>query len=364
MMDDTAGGGRVSSRSNDIKRVDSRSLAVFIGSATSTNIIHALKDITSMVPGTHHLIATDDPFGADTGYTIFGRELSSTLRGSFRALAQYLNTHDPSALLQITDPPIHGTLAGFLARRHDVPFVYRYSGDRFYEYRVTKGRERVVAFGLGAVLGRVPIRFATQHITLGPTGKRRLIARGVAPDRIVTLPPAVDLDRFENPDPAALEVPGDRKVVLFVGRLSYLKGAETLEYVIPHILNRRDDLQFVCVGRVEQELDLSSSAREHVTVVGRVPPDAVPSYMAAADLLVHPSLTEGVPRVLLEALAVGTPVLARDVGDVASITDNTFRTDTELLGELTVLESLPLDDVTPFTREHLAPRYRRFFEQL
>jgi len=350
-------------KENHSKMDRSGSLAVFTGSATLANVGHVLEDINSMVPGEHHLIATDEVSARETDYVVFGRDFSATLRGAFRALSEYLDTHDPTVLLQITDPPIHGTLAGFLARRHDVPFVYRYSGDRFYEYRVARGRDRIVAFGLGAVLGRIPIRLATQHIALGPTGKRRLIARGVAPDRITTLPPAVDLARFDSPDPPPLEVSDDRKIVLFVGRLSHLKGVETLERIIPCALDRRDDLQFVCVGSIEQELDMPQHVRDHVTLVGRVSPDAVPGYMALADALIHPTLTEGVPRVLLETLAVGTPVLARDVGDVASVTDNTFRTDMELLDELTTLESLPIDDITPFTREHLAPAYQLFFEQ-
>jgi glycosyltransferase involved in cell wall biosynthesis len=86
--------------------------------------------------------------------------------------------------------------------------------------------------------------------------------------------------------------------------------------------------------------------------------------MAAADLLIHPSLTEGVPRVLLESLAVNTPVLARDVGDVESVTDNTFRTDDEFIEHLTELEDVALDDITPFTQKNLTPVYQRFFEQL
>lgn len=343
--------------------IDSGALAVFIGSATSVNVGHVLHDVDSMVPGDHHLIATSSNLGAATDYSVFGTSASDTLRGQFQALSQYLNSHTPRLLLQITDPPVHGTIAGILAYRHDVPFIYRYSGDRFYEYRVANGRERLSAFALGAVLGRIPIRLANRHIALGPTGKRRLIARGVAPERITILPPAVDPSRFTDSGSIPLDVPDDRKIVLYVGRLSQLKGAETLGRVIPTVLDHRDDVQFVCVGPVEEDLDIPESAREHVTLVGRVPPEDIAAYMAAANLLVHPSLSEGLPRVLLESLAAGTPVFARDVGDVASITDNTFESDEELAAELISLESIPLDDVTPFTPEQLGSVYRDFFDQ-
>jgi glycosyltransferase involved in cell wall biosynthesis len=256
---------------------------------------------------------------------------------------------------------LHGTIAGSLANRHDVPFVYRYSGDRFYEYRVARGRERFNAFALGSVLGRVPIRLAARHIALGPAGKRRLVARGVPSQRITILPPAVDPTQFDGSDPISLDVPDDRKLVLFVGRVSHLKGVETLERVIPSVVERRDDLQFVCVGNVERDLDVPKQVQDHVMSVGKVPPDTVSDYMSAADLLLHPTLTEGVPRVLLESLAAGTPVLARDVGDVASVTDNTFDSDKELKDRLTNLEAIPLEGVSPFTQEHLETAYRDFF---
>ncbi|AJF24785.1 hypothetical protein SG26_03205 [Haloarcula sp. CBA1115] len=340
---------------------DSGPLAVFTGSATSVNVSHVLDDIASMVPGTHHLVATDTAILDTPNYQIFGTDNPNNMCGQASALTEYLKKNSPRALLQITDPPLHGTIAGSLANRHDIPFVYRYSGDRFYEYRVARGRERLTAFALGAILGRVPIRLATRHIALGPAGKRRLIARGVPPERITILPPAVNPSRFDDSDPISLDVPDDRKLVLFVGRLSHLKGTETLERVIPSIVERRDDLQFVFVGSVERDLDVPKHVRDHVTLVGKVSPDAVSDYMAAANLLVHPTLTEGVPRVLLESLAAGTPVLARDVGDVASVTDNTFDSNKELEDQLTNLESIPLEDVSSFTPEHLGPAYRDFF---
>lgn len=339
-------------------------LAVFTGSATSVNVYHVLDNIASMVPETYHLVTTETVVSNDSKYQIFGTHNPNTLRGQFRALRKYLDTHAPRVLLQITDPPLHGTIAGLLARRYEIPFIYRYSGDRFYEYRVAKGREQLTAFALGAVLGRIPIRLAMYHIALGPAGKRRLIARDVPPERITVLPPTVDPVRFDDPSPAPLDIPDNRKLVLFVGRLSHLKGVETLEKIIPAVLDRRDDLQFVCIGSVERELDVPASVRDHVISVGKVSPNTVSDYMAAADLLVHPTLTEGVPRVLLESLAAGTPVLARDVGDVKSVTDNTFDSDKELEDLLTNLESVPLDDVSPFTPEYQEPAYRSFFQDL
>jgi glycosyltransferase involved in cell wall biosynthesis len=219
-----------------------------------------------------------------------------------------------------------------------------------------------VAFGLGNVCGRLPLALADRYVALGPRGRRRLVSRGVDADRVTILPPSIDAERFRSEGPSEpVDVPDERATILFVGRLSRLKGLRTLEAAIPRILDRRDDLQFVLVGDAESSLALPDGYDDHVSETGPVPPAAIPAYYQQADLLIHPSLTEGIPRVLLEALAAGTPVLARDVGDVATVTDNIFESDDEFETAVRTFESLPLDDVDPFRRETLRPTYRDFF---
>src|SRR5206468_11671054 len=52
---------------------------------------------------------------------------------------------------------------------------------------------------------------------------------------------------------------------------------------------------------------------ERLVMVGRVPPDAVPDYIQAMDVVVHTSLREGIARVLPQAGAVGKPVVTFDL---------------------------------------------------
>jgi glycosyltransferase involved in cell wall biosynthesis len=339
-------------------------IGIYAGAASSPNVVRLLRNLSRMLGGEYDIdIVASGPAFADADLPDDTLETYgfTTPLGGIRALSQYGRQNDPAVLVQVTDPPIHGTVVGAVGARIGIPTVYRYSGDRFYEYRVTQGYQRLSAFGLGAVLGRVPLRLNDRFVALGPCGKRRLVARGVPATDVTILPPSIDTEGFAAVEPVRPAVPPDRKLVLSVGRLTRLKGKATLESVIPTILHDRDDLHFVCVGAAETGLEVPEECRGHVTLTGRVPPEAVGGYMAAADLLVHPSLTEGVPRVLLESLAAGTPVLAREVGDVPAVTGNTFRTDGELVDRLRRLESIPLDDVEPYTRRNLAPRYREFF---
>jgi len=339
-------------------------VCLFAGGATAPNVGRLLSNLYRMLADTYQVhIVSSYPDRLDLAVPEDAIQSDAT-RGpaaGWTALARYARRADPAVLVQVTDPPVHGTVVTTVARALGIPSVYRYSGDRFYEYRVTRGRERLASLALGTTLGRVPVALADQCIVLGPAGRRRLLARGVSPSSITVLPPTIDTEPFETAAPASLDVPDDRNVALFVGRLTRLKGSRTLELAIPRVLSRREDIQFVCVGPTGDGLEVPARVRDRVTLVGAVPPEAIPGYMRAADVVVHPSLTEGVPRVLLEALAAGTPVLARDVGDVASVTDNTFRTDREFVELLAAFEGLAVDDVAPFTLGTQAPRYREFF---
>lgn len=344
-----------------------RPICFFLGSTDSFNVRRLVSNLGWML-GDHyplHLISTTTGTlqrATKERYDVFGDDSRSYRRAVYQ-LSRYLQSESPAALLQVTDPPVDGTVVGSLGSLYDVPTVYRYAGDRFYEYRVTRGTDRIFAITLGSILGRIPLRLADSFVTLGPVGRRRLLARGVSKEQIDILPPSIDANRFKDADPIGLDAPSDRSIALFVGRLSHLKGLGTLERTIPDVLKERPDIHFVLVGASERLLQLPTQYHDHVSMTGPVDPEKIPGYMAAADILVHPSLTEGIPRVLLEALATETPVIARNIGDVASVTSNTFESDEKFAEMICLHEELPLDPIKPFTRESLAPRYQEFFAQ-
>lgn len=341
-------------------------LGIFVGSASSFNLGRAASNIGQALSSefTTHLIATDAGFAADvsTAYDgVHGLSERSTLRGEVSALQSYVQSYDPDALFQITSPPIHGTVVGSLGKIHGIPFVYRYSGDRFYEHEVSRGITKLIHFGLNNVIGRFPLYLADVCVTLGPRGQRRLENRGVAPDDITIVPPVVDQDRFST---STAEPDGGAPVGLFVGRLSRRKGIETLEQTLCEILQRRSDIEFILVGKQQESIEIPAEYSHRVTVAGTVPPTEIPPYYERADFLVHPTLTEGLPRVVLEALASGIPPIARDVGDIAYATENTFQTDREFIEMVCDFESLDVDSIVPFIPDTQQESYVTLFEEL
>ncbi len=114
-----------------------------------------------------------------------------------------------------------------------------------------------------------------------------------------------------------LGLPLGRDIILFVGWLIERKDVATLLKAMTLVVRRKDAL-CVLVGTGDQETHLKRFADEHglehsVLFVGSRPPSMIPLYMNAADVFVLPSLSEGKPNVVGEAMACGIPVIATDV---------------------------------------------------
>ena len=116
-----------------------------------------------------------------------------------------------------------------------------------------------------------------------------------------------------------------KKIVLFVGRLHPVKGLEIL-LEAASILKKEKRLGFVIVligeGPLLQSLSNSAEAlgiSESVIFIGPQPQTIVAQWMHAANLLCLPSHMEGLPNVILEALAQSLPVVASNVGGIPEV---------------------------------------------
>lgn len=344
-----------------------RELCFFVGGVKSPAVQNLVTNLGWMLSEQFDLrLLTTRPTvftEAESYYQIDRKNYDPTVQGSVIYLREYFQQHDPIAITQLTQPPTHGSIVGLLAKMSDVPYVYRYSGDRFYGYRVRRGWRKWGTFIADNVIGRIPLYLAEKYIVLGPKGKSRLMDRGVPPKDISILPPGIDPCRFDHNLETSIDlnIPDSRSVILFLGRCNRLKGLDTFERTIPQIIDRRDDLQFVMVGTKDSVPDIPARYRDHLTTIGQVPPESVPSYLYHADLLVHPSLTEGLPRAVLEGLFANTPVVARAVGDIPFATTNTFSTDREFIEMVCDFEALDVDDPSCFNRAFLKQTYNDFY---
>jgi len=136
------------------------------------------------------------------------------------------------------------------------------------------------------------------------------------PDQYTTVYSGVDLDAFENAEPAE-DLPGERPRVVMVGRLADGKGHEVLLDAVESLDSLDGSVCIVGDGPLYDSLERDVEARgldDQVFLTGFR--DDVPRILAASDVLVLPSYREGTPRVITEAMASGLPVVATDIAGI------------------------------------------------
>lgn len=113
-------------------------------------------------------------------------------------------------------------------------------------------------------------------------------------------------------------------VVGYIGRLSAEKGVLNLVDAMPLVRKKKTEIRFMVCGDGALADQVGKSIKtgglEDITeFTNWIPHEDVPRYLNALKLLVLPSFTEGLPNILLEAMACGTPVLSTSVGAVPDI---------------------------------------------
>lgn len=117
----------------------------------------------------------------------------------------------------------------------------------------------------------------------------------------------------------------DRSTLIgYIGRLSGEKGIQNFAQALPTILGDRQNLRVLIGGDGQLMASITSSLQQEgitarVDLPGWITHDDLPWYLNQLRLLVLPSYTEGLPNIMLEAMACGTPVLATPVGAVPDV---------------------------------------------
>jgi glycosyltransferase involved in cell wall biosynthesis len=316
-----------------------------------------------------HLLTNINPVNKSELESHYQLHRSTTVGrfGEVKILKEYLDQFNPDVLWQVTRPPTHGFLLSIFEKLEGTSFIFRYSGDRFNAFKYQNGIKKIVHFGVNNLIGRIPPHVSIANIALGKRGKKQLNQVGVPNNKTKILPPTVDSKRFESLS-RDTDILDDKvksgKVITFVGRVSYQKGIGLLERTIPNLIEDRPDLNFIFIGKVYDRLNIPQRAQSNIHYLNVVNPEHIPKYLAASDLVILPSHFEGVPRVLIESLAAGTPVLARDVGDIPAVTKNTFETDIEFCNEINNMENIQLESAEKFYKKNLKEDYIKFINSV
>ena len=173
-------------------------------------------------------------------------------------------------------------------------------------------------------LDRASLRKPARLVTVSRSFEQQLVGRGIAASRITVLQNAVDprwTERVKNTDRGEarqrLGIQPGESVLLAVGRMSQEKAHIDLIHAFHQLKGKGRAARLILVGDGPERSALEQAAGVGVVFTGQVR-DTTP-YYAAADVMVLPSLTEGSPNVLLEAMAVDVPVVATEAGGIPEI---------------------------------------------
>ena len=185
-------------------------------------------------------------------------------------------------------------------------------------------------------VARIVLRRAAWLTACSHDLESRALAMGAHADRMEVVPYGVDAERFK-PDATArsevrrrLGLASDAPVIFSAGRLVRKKGFEHLVDAVAQLHRDWPRLRLVLAGGGDLEHELRDRAAnlgvaEQIRFMGTVPQDDISKLLAAADIAVAPSVrdeagnVDGLPNVVLEALASGTPLVTTTVGGIGAV---------------------------------------------
>ncbi|MEW6045589.1 MAG: glycosyltransferase [Bacillota bacterium] len=242
-----------------------------------------------------------------------------------RALGPLLS--EPVSVVHAHSPFLTGDLALWAARRLGAPLIFTHH-TLYHEYAhygilpawmvIPAVRRRVGAFcrAASAVVAPTPAIARMLPSLYGPT----------APVSVV--PTGLQLESFAHADPAwlrrQLSIPSEAPVLIHVGRLTREKNMVALVQALHHLLTRLPQCHAVVVGSGPFLPQLRQAALHppfagQLHLVGPAAPEAVPRYLAGADLFLTASTTETQGLVAVEAMAAGLPVVAPAAGGIPDV---------------------------------------------
>ena len=207
---------------------------------------------------------------------------------------------------------IYGACAAWVA---GIPHVVTMHGSRYYAERWRRRLALRVSLDISA--GAVAVsRPLAEHLSCDlhfRRGRVTVIPNGVCP------PP-----RPRSTLRQELGISPEDPLLLAVGNLYKVKGHRHLVEALAVVQDRWPNAHVAIAGRGEEETSLLALARsrgvgDRVHLLGLR--SDIPNLLSAADVFVLPSLSEGLPLALLEAMFAARPIVASDVGEIGSVLD-------------------------------------------
>ncbi|MCK4497087.1 MAG: glycosyltransferase family 4 protein [Candidatus Aenigmarchaeota archaeon] len=216
---------------------------------------------------------------------------------------------------------ISGTIPAVISR---CIFGKKYVTTYGYLWLQTRNMEkpsfwRKVEYPFGKTIEFLGLKKAEKVIVTVKT-TRDYVVKYIDGNKIKEIPNSVDTELFK---PMKIK-PGKKKRVIFIGRLSKIKNLYNL---IEAFSGLGKDKSLVLIGDGEEGGGLKKYAEEircDLIFKGKVPHEKIPNELNQCHAFVLPSLSEGQPKVLLEAMSCGLPCIVSDIPSLREIIKDGF----------------------------------------
>lgn len=203
-------------------------------------------------------------------------------------------------------------------------------------HRLDKKRKINSNYFKWLITSSLPFNFVKNNISFFVSGPESMLDYynqevGVKREKLVCLYNDINLERFNVLDSNSrknlklkIGFQANEKIILFVHRFSPVrKSLFYMPYILTDVLEDKNNKCVVIGGGPEleefkiqvEEMGLSSQ----VSILGEVPNSKIQDYYSISDIFINPTYTEGFPRVLIEAMASGLPIVTTNAGGIKDI---------------------------------------------
>ncbi|XQW85350.1 glycosyltransferase [Thalassotalea piscium] len=227
----------------------------------------------------------------------------------------WLKKRSPSTILASWAFP-EAVAASWLSRLYHTKFFFKVHGSDINLHGKIPARAKQILSAAKKAQGILSVSKALAN---------ELYAMGVEQEKVHVIYNGVNHDKFGQHYPAKEQ----NNYILYIGNLKHDKGVMELIEGFNQIKDQHPSLQLVFAGSGAMLSKLTeyvntNNLTEKVTFLGNVAHDQLPAWVSNAKALCLPSYNEGVPNVVLESMAAGTPVLATTVGGIPEVVDESI----------------------------------------
>ena len=293
------------------------------------------------------LISSAGYYGAENMLVTLAAEL--TAMGCHAAVGVLQAGEEPEVLLRARerglatvgircsgrlDPGFPGRLNAYLKREHiDIVHTHGYKANLYTRWSTHASSQvatchnwavRTGSLGFYSVLDRLALGRVPAVVAVSENVAARLAEFDIVSPRVHVIPNGVDLCRFAHATPTLRQELnlGDQKIIGAVTRLTPGKGLDILISSFHRLAAQQPNCALVIVGAGELDAGLKAQAsslgignRIHFTGARA----DMPNVYASFDVFVLPSLDEGMPMCVLEAIAAGVPAVGTTVGAIPEL---------------------------------------------